>query len=982
MAEVSNSTMMGLIKQVNFNPNEIIRLFLKSVEEATGGAQGYFDPTNPTVLAIEAGVLTPAAVLQEIETVTRRLYAPAVDNIDDLLLHMQEIDHAHLTNLPGSATVTILMAVDELKRKAVPVNGNEDVRVIEFPAHTRITVGEYDLMFRFPFTIRINRYGSISVKYNLSGDPVLGRVRDAVIAYSTTIIDGMEVIRIPVECVQTSIASQNISVSPSTGFKQRIALKNKFHTLKAFTRFRDNGEWIPIDTTFRSRVLNKNRATIQVQPLGGQLNVSVPAYYFNSGMIGNSIRLDIYTTKGAVEHSLANYNDGAFSMHYYDYNNPNNIYAGILGSLTVLKCYSDDTIVGGRDGLSFDRIKDLVIQRSTISEGLPITEKEIVNKLSDYGFSTVQVLDDVSDRIFATSRLIDPPTSGLTVTGVGCNVQLYQTTIKELEQLPTVRTNGARLTVLPSTLYNVVDGVLKVVDANVVDNITNPALNSPENLAAWANTNDLVFSPYYYVHDTNDNEYSARPYRLDNPKVSSKVMVNENPSLQLDANIFDYRISVKADGTGFELLLGLGVGANFKLLDPQNISLQISYLDQVDGSRYYLNGELATPINPQTGRPVDDNYIYRFNLNTNWDIDSDHRLILSDAFLPIPLEVELDVFIIIKDYTPEGFSKTDMDNITNISSLSNYDGSLAQYALTQERLSVSLGKYMEALWQRSRTIISAADYKRYEEDIQATWADTVYSRDANNVIETAFNPTTGKVEPIILHNRGDLRYDANGLAVWRHRIGDIVLEQGQPVFKEGLRGLTRQVDLVVMDGLYYLSTHNETINYVRSVLDVIDGWVFDNIVDIFQDEMLVRTDIFYHPKSTVGMIEVFIEDGLNVLIQSDQAFYVKLFVTKTVHSNLNLRSSLEMISKRVLQETLEKQTTISVTDLTSALKDALGENVVGIELRGFTGNQFNTITVKDALTTPSIGKRLTVNSKLELVVEDNVEFDFVRHSSS
>ena len=42
-------------------------------------------------------------------------------------------------------------------------------------------------------------------------------------------------------------------------------------------------------------------------------------------------------------------------------------------------------------------------------------------------------------------------------------------------------------------------------------------------------------------------------------------------------------------------------------------------------------------------------------------------------------------------------------------------------------------------------------------------------------------------------------------------------------------------------------------------------------------------------------------------------------------------------------------------------------------------DKYNTITVANALTTPSIGKRLSVNSKLELIVEDNVEFDFVWH---
>ncbi len=41
---------------------------------------------------------------------------------------------------------------------------------------------------------------------------------------------------------------------------------------------------------------------------------------------------------------------------------------------------------------------------------------------------------------------------------------------------------------------------------------------APENLAAWANAANLVFSPYHYVHDISNNEYDVRVYRLDNPK--------------------------------------------------------------------------------------------------------------------------------------------------------------------------------------------------------------------------------------------------------------------------------------------------------------------------------------------------------------------------------------------------------------------------------------------------------------------------------
>lgn len=981
---ISTDDLMAKIAQYNFNPSEIMRLFLKATEEVTNGAVTFFDASNPTILAIEAGVITPAACLQEIGSITRRLYAPAVDDWGSLFLHMNDIDINEMADQPGSAEVMFLLSVDEIKRRALPLNGNEDIRIIEFPAHTQVIVNDYSLMFKYPFTIRINKYGNISIKYNLNHDNILGSISNAVINYEYTRLEDMDVIRIPIECVQVALNSQVISVSPSSGFLQRVKLHDKFFKLKAYTQFGQNNTWVELDVTRRMRVLNKNKATIQitVDNTKKELTVKVPTFYFNNSMIGTSIRLDVYTTKGNVTHSLANYNDGAYQIKYFDHNNRNNPYAGLLGSLSVLKAYSVDSISGGRDALTFNEVKDRVINRSTISEGLPITELEINNRLGDLGFSTVKVKDNVTERIFAASRLIPAPNNtGLTVTGIGCNVQSYQTTINELAKLKTVKNNGNRLTVLPNTLYNVVNGVLTVIDQDIVDTYTDPRKTAPENLSAWANANSLVFSPYYYVHDVSNNEYTVRTYRLDNPQVESKITINENPTLQLDAGVFNYQLLSRPSGDGYTLLVGLAVGVSFKELPIQNVSVQIAYTDETGENRYFLEGSLATPLDQTTGRPIDDNYIYRFDLNTNWDIDANHNLILNSGSLPFPLHANLDIFIIVKDFEPYGFAKTEMDNIVNVNSLNNFDGRGTQHALIQERLSVRLGKYMENLWHRSRTTIGEADYKRYEENVPATYKEVVYKRDRNNVIETGYNQDTNRVEPVILHHVGDPVYDPEtNLPIYTHKIGDIVMENGQPVYKEGLRGLKRQYDLIVMDGLYYLTTHENTISYVREILNVIDTWVFDILGDRIKPELLERTEIFYHPKSTVGMIEVYVENGVKVLVQSDQSLYVKFFVNKAVHSNLDLRNTIEITSKQVIQSVLESKSTISATDITSALKEALGDNVMGIELKGFMDDMYNTISIVNELTTPSIGKRLSVNSKLELVVEDDVEFDFVWHN--
>lgn len=980
MTTYTSADLANQIAQVNFNPAEIHRLLLKRIQDNSNGEVTLFNPTTPVVAGMEAGILTATSVLQEFRAITRSLYPATVDNWDDLYVHMQDVDFKDLLAQPGTATLNFFMSIDEIKQKAIPVENATGVSMLQIPRHTQITVGDYTLMLKYPIIIKINSYGNIAIKYDVSVGEVLGSVSDALINFRYTKINDIELISFSLEVIQVALQSGVYAVTQNTGFVQKIKTTDNLYLVKAYTRLNTNSQWFEVDVTPRIKGLNKNQATVQVQEGTGYITVKIPPYYLVNNMLGTELRLDIYTTKGLSNHNLANYDEASYKFSFFDYNNKNNAYSGIMGGLNVFKCYSADTIEGGRDRLDFDTAKNRVVNRSTITEGVPITDLELNNRLSDLGMSTTRVLDNVSDLTFAASKLIPAPTNNLTVTGVGCNVQTMQARVEDLAKLTTVRDNGDRITVLPNTLYNVVNGVLTVVDNATVRTMIDPAVTSPDQLATWANNNNLVFSPYYYIHDVSNNLYSVRPYRLDNPNVLGKESINENTTLQLDASVYSYQITPRSDLQGYTLHVGLIVGDTFKELSLNNVSIQLSYTNDTDTARYYIDGVLDVAIDATTGRPIGDNYVYRFDFLTNWDIDDSHRLIMANSFIPIPLQCELDVFIVVKDFKPTGFSKTAMDNLINVASMSNYDGGDDHAVLTQERLTVKFGTYMSNLWNRCRSAPTADNYKVYPADVPLTFTDNVYQRDQNGVIEFTKDATTGVLSPVLINKIGDPVL-VNGVAQTKHKMGDIMLDQdGNPVLKDGLRGLTRQFDMVVMDGLYYLTTHQLTIEYFKQVLDTIDDWVFNILRDRVSPELLGRSTILYHPKSTVGTIKVYVENGITALVQADQQLSIKLYVGDSVYNNNDLRDSYSQTAKKVIQNLFETQDTISVSDMVNVVSDNLGENVFGVDIAGFMGDKYSTITVYDNLTTPCIGKKMTVNSKLELVVSDSVDIEFIWHS--
>lgn len=974
---VSSNRLLELIQGLNFNPTEVMRLFLKSTEEASNGGVVYFDATNPVILAMEAGILTSAAAQQEIQTITRRLYPSTVDNWKDLALHMQDIDNRDIYAQPAGCKVFFLFAVEEIKRKAIKFE-NSDVKLLTIPKYTNITVGEYDLMVKYPFTIRINKYGNISVKYDISEEGLFGRIGSPLINFEFIKIDNVDYMRIPVECVQCHLHSYSATVSPTTGFKNRYVYKDKFHKIKAYI-YRNN-KWREIETTQRLTVLNKNSVTLQYQAGNGTVEVSIPPFYFNNNLMGDRIRIDIFTTKGKVSHPLVNYNDGAYKFSYPDLDNRINEHVSVLSKLNTFKVFSNDIIAGGRDEHNFDAIKARVINRSSISEGLAITEKELTNRLNDLGFNLSKVRDNVTERLYAASRLPPNPENSLTTTGVGFSVNTLHTTFEKLAEVSTVANNGNRITVKPNTLYNLENGIMSIVPAERVTIMKDPTLTSLESLVSWVNSNNFVFSPYYYVHDINRGQYDVRAYRLDDPTVLSKVSINENPTLQLDASIAVFQVNIKDNA--YELFVGLTVGSNFIELDPANISLQARFSDKEENSTHFLNAELVTPIDPNTGKPVDNQYVYKFVIDTNWDIDEDHRLLMAGTNIPIPLLTFLDIFIVIRDYEPDGFSRTQMDNLIDHRSLPNFNGQTTQYVLSQERLELQLGKHMEHLWKRARTTIGLEDYKVHEVDIPLLYEEDVFEYDQHGIIVLEPDRASGNLIPKIKHQKGDNVLDPKTQQpLLKFRAGEPVIENGQKVLKNGRRGLNRQVDIIVMEGLYYMTSHEETINYIDNVLDTIDEWVFDILGDKVKPELLERTNIMFHPRTTIGDMWVYVENGVRVKVKSNQDLSLRLHVTSDIYNNLEIRYKLEQISKQVIQDILQQRKTISKAEILRVLLENLGTGIQGIELKGFMDNKYDVVTIADELDTPTIGKRLNINSKLEVIVEDSVEFEFVKHSA-
>lgn len=978
MPNLSSSELAKSIELARNSPAAIQRLMLNAVEMMTDGEHVIVDPSNPFVLLMEAAATVGSVTMQNARNITRPLYPSVVTTPEDLYLHMSDEDFLDRFAEPSEINFLMFLPVDEIQQRAISLEDGTRIRKLTIPRHTTIRVADNDYTFQYPLDLLVLPHGTITANWDTSTTSPIQTLSTSDVPSQIVKLGNVRYLTLSFNIKQMTMTSHTSSISAVSGFSKNLAFSDKFHYARAFIK-NTNGTWMEIYTTHSDMVYDPTKPTAVLEVTPGNLNVTIPRIYFTNGLIRDSLRIDIYTTKGPLNVNYGNLEPGAFTASWKDYDaDNNNVYSAPLNTFSSIILSSSSDSIGGREELSFGELRNRVIHRSVVTEGKPITPGQLSNRLKDLGFNKVTLLDNVTDRIELATRAIDPPEDGSTVTGAGCTVQLLQAKMTDLALLDTVMDNGLRLTLLPETLYRLDNGILSIVDKAVVDQLKNPQITAPDALANIVNSASYYYTPFHYVLDSSGNEFEARPYRLDKPEILFKEAVFENPSLYLDSSIGSYQIVKRDDNTGYTIWLEIQTNDVFKDLNPDQVCCQLSYSSEEVKVRTYFNGTQQVPIDSNTGKTLDGRFVFAFEIPTAWDIDAEHNLILSESGNAIPLISKFDVAVFVRDHLPEGATVSSIDDLINPIILPNYIPTSNYIGVTHETLTIKFGSFMKRLWARTRSIASEESFERYESDVPAFHERIVYDTDKDGNIKMVLNED-GKLEFNIIHNVGEPMVTETGTPIYKHRKGEVKLDYaGNPVIKDGLRGILREINLFLVDGKYYFVTGDEASSYREKFTTDIETWVTSTLEPV-ASQLLERTQLFFHPKSSVGRLQVVTGDGATVYVNADQTLKVYFDVSDDVYSNSTLRQNIEKTTKRKLLEVLSTKTTLSLSDMIAELKSEIGDNQLGLSIEGFMGDQYKTVSLSDMSAAPTIGKRLVVESNLTVTIEDDVYIEFNRH---
>lgn len=975
-AKVPVSDLLSKVLDYRYNPTLVQRAGLDHLSQIVNGEIDIVDPTNPFIYLLENSAINTAAVFTGLDANLRKQYPVLAQTEDDLYLHMSDKDFLNRFAQPTSTQFTFIIKYDELLNAMVydPVELCHKAVVLR---DSEFTVNGVTFSLQYPVVIRKFDNDVLEVSYDATITSPLMTLPTNVIKYVLSkASDTTTYLMFAVDVTQYDVISTNLAVTASNYIQSSISYTDSFYYCRVWTKSSSTGNvWQEIKTTHTDQVYDPLTATavLKVNEQNKTCQVFIPPIYVKTGLIDGAVRVDLYQTKGQLTMDMSNFALSEFTTKLMtldeardinDYTNAmNNVSFTVSSALTV---------TGGSDALSFNDLRNQVINNAVGEVVIPITPDELESYVEKLGFGIVKNVDVITNRIYMATRSLPAPTNSKLVTPANLTINTIIATLGQLGQLDTARDHlNNRITLLPETLYQNVNSVISPLTTNQVAALKILDGNS---LVETVNINSYLFSPFYYVLDNSGNEFQSRAYHLASPSYQNKNFISENVTAGVQVNTSTYTISKVA--SGYQIFVTVTSDSTYKSLDDKYVGAQLSFVPVGEVARAYINGVLVGKDNSSGER------VFRFDLKTDYDVDGDDNLILTN-FQMFANETALTATPLTNSFTltyltssiPVNFVPDAANVLQGTFLLTNENA-----VITREEHTVTLGSALANLWTRTRSVLATDGYQTYSQDVPMIYTEDVYA--VNPTTGSVFSVVNGQLSYTLQHNKGDTVLGADGNPIYLHRAGDIKLDTNGNPIPIDQNYVTRHIDILFIDGAYYFATDTAYLSYDKEVADVVNTWITSELADI-QKVLLEKTKIFYYPKKSLGLISVMVNSENVKTINSEQSFNLILYVTGSVFNDSVVRNKLTTTAISIINSSLEN-TTVSITDISASLRDAFGSLVAGFNLSGLGGstNNYDTLTVLTESGRLSLSKGLTLQQDGTLIVSENVAVSFVKYDKT
>jgi hypothetical protein len=973
MTDVYAQNLINQVARVANNPMAIQRIVLQVVEDASDGTMDVVNPGIPFVFGIETTGCVAAGIWTNAQALSRQQYPSLSQSQMDLYRWMSDSDYVGRFATPAPANFVLFLGEEELQAKAV-ATGNNGVKQLIIPKNTTISVNGYDFTLQYPINILVMPSGGYQITYDSSLPSPIQTLTTNIVPYTVQPIEGISFLMLSINNVlQMSATSQQGQVSLATGFAKSYAYTDNFFFVRVFQSVGtgSSASWEEIDVTYSAQVFDETVPTVLaiVDTDNSTVGITVPQIYLTNQTIAGELRIDIYTTQGPIVVNLENIPATNFSATWQDFDGDNTQYWAPLANFATKGINSTSNVADGQGPMPLATLRTNVINNTMGPKNLPITNIDAGAYAEDLGFGLVTDVDVITNRQFLVTRSIDPPTDDSTVTGAGVTINTFQTTLDALVNLDSVADNGARMTLLPSTLYQSANGVISIVMPATIAALQ--ALDV-DTMVESINQGGFLYSPFHCVLDTTGNTFQARPYYLDNPAVTLKTYIAENPSTDLTVATNTYQLVRNAQG--YQLQIAVTSSSNFQQLPDDQVFAQLCFIPVGETEYAYLNGTLQPNL-------VNGNRVWTFNINTNYDVDSDDNLVITNFSMfndgprnhsaTLNPNQTFQLIYGVLNYSVQGQTTSVIDTIVGSQLLTG-----TPTGVTQEEYQLELGVPLDGLWHATRATATQQVYATHTANVPLLYQEDVYLTDPTTGA-AIFTMVDGQPQFTILYAKGSPVLDNYGNPTYQNQIGDPILDnEGDPVAILP-RAMAYEVDLLMIDGVYWWATNQAPLTYKTTVAQSIVDWIQNDVTSL-QSLALENTIVYFYPQSTVGDIQVTTQDGKTTTIDAEQTFNVTYYCSQTAFNNTSFTQALEESTKTIIAGQLNSNV-VSIENIQAALRQNVSTaDVTTLYVSGL-GGSLNLAAVKlaDASQTLTVGKQLVSLPDGTLTVQDAINIAFV-----
>lgn len=952
------------------NPTNIAAKALNEIESRLNGTITIADPNAPFCHLLEFGSSIAAQVINAMDAKLPALYPKRAESMEDLYGHMSDFDYLRMYSTPARSALRMFLPKKFLLDNAVEYNANYKKLVI--PSDTTFLVAKYNFGIYYPIEILINNYtGSFTVAYDTSeSNPLHVLSKNIVDKYEIQYM-GVDYLILDFPIYQFSKSSIVETIVSSTGFVKSINYNDKFYALRVFNY--KNGTYTELAQTQSKIVYDATVPTLylQVHPDKNKIVLNIPQVYFDNGMMGSKLLIEVYTTVGVLDIDTSNLLDTDIGVTYNNNARTDSTFTNIFKNMPydIILQLSGDRITGGSNAISVSTLRQRVIQ-DTLYDRVPISEADISVMLEDNGFYVHKSLDNVTDRIYYAYKVIRDSTGSI-VPSTTISLKLLGTDVTDGKHSTLVNCSAdSSVTILPTTIYKYNQ------DANCAIPLVDDELNKlvsldKDVLATTLNTAGYLKSPYHVRVSMNGNYPRADTYNLMTPTVDKIIFVEDN--YETTYKLVSYAATINHDNIGYyEVTLSVSASDDVTNLSVNDILLYVMVKSDdkwVGTTCEYVSFNPATNI-----------FIYKFKIPTTYHLTLDNKIGITytndeDTYTNYEYLINLvsDFHVV---YMVARSAVTDVSEPVD----SIITGVPDQYkqlyiGLSRQYFTITLGTNINnVIYNNVEVTLGANTYARYETNIPAKYTEDVYEKDENGYIKT-YTDVNGKMYTKKIHEVGEAITDETGKVRFEHMAGDVIRDSyGNPVVVSA--GVdTYFITMMFIDAKMFFSDRQAELDFQSNIYTSLNAYF--NTIASMQDQLLERTKLYFRCVKSIGTANVNIGDGAVSKQNIELSFRIVCYVASYVKQDESIQNQITEMLCTFIEEAIESKT-ISMLDIFEKVKEKVSDYIDHFDLLGINDNvALQTFVVTDEDSQPSIRRQLVLTEDNILSLRKQIDVTYV-----